>query len=316
MTSASMTYLSPEAQIFARELAAIQDVKAAKNPEPGSMPHSALPIVALARASMGTARQFLPAGVIHLAFRTCKGALTTPREHPNIAFDGVDALVCGRPRNDLEVIEKIATSPERQRKICSLFQRRAKTPTLAVTKQYLHSFAAISTFPFLNDGDNRGRNHGHDDDVALEKAAVASLRRSDIGAYMTSLHYTADLITFALGRKLTLSSHDEPRLYSEGQLRNPVIRMSDHLLDNPFTAMVVLNLHLSRPRGVYIDESGRPWAAAAVDGGDFELRRRWAENCIHVFTAMDVFLSFTRCVSHAEMAISRVEGTAGSVSAT
>ena len=69
MTSASMAYLSPAAQTFARELAALEDVRAAKNPEPGSMPHSALPITALARVSMGTARQLLPAGVIHLAFR-------------------------------------------------------------------------------------------------------------------------------------------------------------------------------------------------------------------------------------------------------
>ena len=194
-------------------------------------------------------------------------------------------------------------------------------------RHYLHSFAAISTFPFLRDGDNRGRNHGHDDDIAGENAAAARLRRSDIGAYMTSLHQTTDLISFALGRKLTLPSvdvsrmdtvlardcgadceHDEPRRYSAGELRNPVIRMSDHVLDDPFTAMAVLSLHLSRPRGVYVDERGRAWAAAAVEGGDSELLRRWATNRIHVLTAMDVFLSFTRCVSRAAMSLSPGRG--------
>jgi hypothetical protein len=70
MTSASTKYHSEAAKTFARELATMEDSKAAKRPKvPGSVPHSALLITTLARVSMGKARRFIPAGVIHLAFR-------------------------------------------------------------------------------------------------------------------------------------------------------------------------------------------------------------------------------------------------------
>lgn len=395
-----------------------------------------------------------------LPFSECKGALITPRVHPNIAFGGVDTLVCDRPGDNPDVIQKMAVSPKRGREIYTLFQERERTATLAVTKQvcgglfagsnpswtaaegravellvraaadyqasqvmmsapelrasvhqaaagitsalrpaidetvghqiglmaavlcdkstdlewsylnhcqkfcnkllcpelfrtvyprpsgprsdaeppsqcplppryYLHSFAAPSSFPLLRDrGENRGRDHGNDDDTMQEKAAAARLRRSDIGAYMTSLHHTADLISFALGRKLTIPSvrvsrmdivlardcgaeceHDEPRLYSAQQLANAVIRMSDHVLEDPFSAMALLSLHLNRSRGVYVDERGRAWAAAAaVEGGVPELRRRWAANRIHVLTAMNVFLAFTRCVSRAATSLAPGRG--------
>src|SRR5690349_10530741 len=61
----------------------------------------------------------------------------------------------------------------------------AHNPTL---RPYLHSFAAPSTFPLLHDDAGDGLR----------------LRRSDLGAYMSSLHHAEDFVSFALARKLTL----------------------------------------------------------------------------------------------------------------
>ena len=194
----------------------------------------------------------------------------------------------------------------------------AHNPTL---RPYLHSFAAPSTFPLLHDDAGDGLR----------------LRRSGLGAYMSSLHHAEDFVSFALARKLTLPTartgkdgfgtrvdlilatkcgltcgHNESRFWHLQQMTTAVIRMSDHVFEDPFSVMTLLSSHLYRPRSLYIDERGSPWGSGGHSTGD--LQRQWAENRIYGLVAMDVFLSFTRCVHLATRSIVRGRLAAGSTS--
>ncbi|GIJ85606.1 hypothetical protein Asppvi_004465 [Aspergillus pseudoviridinutans] len=157
---------------------------------------------------------------------------------------------------------------------------------------YLHSFASSTHFPLF----------------AEQKDLDKALRHSDVGAYMSSFHNTADLVSFAFGRKIIFDfrtphfedpvlckqcvscDHKLPQSSAFEELAD-LIRLSDHVLDDPFGAVTLLACHLDRPRPLYVDKKGWAW-----HGSESQRRRRWAENRIHVLAALNVFLSFTKSV--------------------
>lgn len=69
-----------------------------------------------------------------------------------------------------------------------------------------------------------------------------------------------------------------------------MLYLSDHVLDDPFSAMALLASHLERKRELNVDTEGR-----ALREGE-EGRREWVRNRICVVVAQDVFFGMRKAI--------------------